>query len=193
MKKLAIIFPGIGYTHDKPLLYYSQKIAKNEGYEIVCVEYHDLPENVRGDADKMRAALLLAYEQSCKMLEDIDFSQYEEILVIGKSLGTVVATKYSEEHLETAKHVLYTPVEATFRHKINSGIAFIGDSDSWSNLDNVKKLAKDAGIPLHIYPNCNHSLEVGLDCTKNIEILSEVMGLTAAYIPSTQSKCTCKS
>ena len=27
MKKLAVIFPGVGYHTDKPLLYYSKKIA----------------------------------------------------------------------------------------------------------------------------------------------------------------------
>ena len=34
MGKLAVIFPGIGYTADKPLLYYSRRIAANLGYEI---------------------------------------------------------------------------------------------------------------------------------------------------------------
>ena len=32
--KLAILFPGIGYHTDKPLLYYSKKILKNMDYEI---------------------------------------------------------------------------------------------------------------------------------------------------------------
>ena len=27
--KLAVIFPGIGYHTDKPLLYYGKKLAKN--------------------------------------------------------------------------------------------------------------------------------------------------------------------
>ena len=31
--KLAVFFPGIGYHCDKPLLYYSQKLAKECGYE----------------------------------------------------------------------------------------------------------------------------------------------------------------
>ena len=28
--KLAVIFPGIGYHSDKPLLYYSKKVAKSD-------------------------------------------------------------------------------------------------------------------------------------------------------------------
>ena len=31
--KLAVFFPGIGYHCDKPLLYYSRKLAQECGYE----------------------------------------------------------------------------------------------------------------------------------------------------------------
>ena len=31
-KKLAVLFPGIGYHCDKPLLYYSAKLAGAAGY-----------------------------------------------------------------------------------------------------------------------------------------------------------------
>ena len=30
-KKIAVFFPGIGYTCDKPLLYYSAKLAAAKG------------------------------------------------------------------------------------------------------------------------------------------------------------------
>lgn len=39
MKKAAVLFPGIGYHTDKPLLYYSKKIAAELGYEIIEVPY----------------------------------------------------------------------------------------------------------------------------------------------------------
>ena len=37
MSKLAVIFPGIGYTVDKPLLHYSRRIAADLGYESESV------------------------------------------------------------------------------------------------------------------------------------------------------------
>ena len=39
MKKTAVIFPGIGYHTDKPLLYYSRKIAASQGYNVIEVPY----------------------------------------------------------------------------------------------------------------------------------------------------------
>ena len=47
-KKIAVLFPGIGYHTDKPLLYYSKKLARKRGYEIVEVKYGPLPSGVKG-------------------------------------------------------------------------------------------------------------------------------------------------
>ena len=43
MKKLAVLFPGIGYHCDKPLLYYSKKCLSAYGYEIIEVNYTHFP------------------------------------------------------------------------------------------------------------------------------------------------------
>lgn len=186
-KKLAIFFPGIGYTHDKPLMYYSRKIAVDLGYETKCIEYRNLPEKVKGDKEKMKQALLIAYEQCLEQLKDADFADYDDILIVSKSLGTVIATKFHEEHCDKARMVLYTPVEATFMFKINKAIAFIGDDDPWSDLNTVKSLAEKAGVPLNIYPDCNHSLEVSGDYERNLKYISDVMKLTAEFIKSSDA------
>ena len=54
--KLAVIFPGVGYHADKPLLYYGRKLAKQHGYQEICVGYGKLPEGIKGDEEKMYAA-----------------------------------------------------------------------------------------------------------------------------------------
>lgn len=51
MKKIAVIFPGVGYHVDKPLLYYSRKIAAQNGYEIREVRYGNFPLYVTEGAD----------------------------------------------------------------------------------------------------------------------------------------------
>ena len=74
--KLAVIFPGIGYTADKPLLYYASRLARHYGYQILAVSYGTLPENVKGDHAKMKQAFELAYEQTEQALQDIDWNSY---------------------------------------------------------------------------------------------------------------------
>ena len=190
--KLAIFFPGIGYTNDKPLMYYSRKITRDLGYEELCVEYHDLPEKVRGDRKKLFEAANLAYDQAKEKLEECDFTKYEEIVLVGKSIGTYLATQIASEVIKPilkredaagvkVRLVLYTPVESTFSPVIRNAIAFIGTSDPWSELEGVKRLAKEQAVPLHLYSGGNHSLECG-EPLKDIETLSEVMKLTEEFL-----------
>lgn len=181
-RKLAVLFPGMGYNQNLPLLYYSGKLAKADGYELMLdIEYHDLPEKIRGDIELMQKAALKAYECVEAQLAGIDWSAYERILFIGKSIGTVVAAKYNQEHNIGARQIWYTPVEATFKYADGTIEAFIGDADSWSDIESVKELAASSGIPLHIYPKCNHSLESG-DVIGDIRTLSDVMEKTQRYI-----------
>lgn len=95
--KLAIFFPGIGYTNDKPLMYYSRKLLHELDYEELCVEYHDLPSKVRGDKRMLLQAANMAFEQAKEKLEECDFSKYEEIVLVGKSIGTYLAVKIAKE------------------------------------------------------------------------------------------------
>ena len=53
-KRLAVIFPGIGYHCDKPILYYSRKLAKEQEYkEIISLEYSYTEKNIRGNEKRM--------------------------------------------------------------------------------------------------------------------------------------------
>ena len=63
-KRLAVIFPGIGYHCDKPLLYYSRKLAKEQGYkEIIPLEYSYTGKNIRGNEKKMQEVFEILYQQ----------------------------------------------------------------------------------------------------------------------------------
>ncbi|MCR4624615.1 MAG: alpha/beta hydrolase [Lachnospiraceae bacterium] len=177
-RKLAVIFPGMGYNTYGPLLYYSGKLAKADGYELkLDIEYHDLPQKIRGDLNLMQEAASKAYECVEAQLSGIDWTAYKDILFIGKSIGTVVAGKYNKEHKIGGKQIWYTPVEATFKNADGTIEAFIGDADPWSDIEKVKELAVSSGIPLHIYPGCNHSLESG-DIIADIRTISDVMEKT---------------
>ena len=192
--KLAIFFPGIGYTNDKPIMYYCRKIVRSMGYDELCVEYRDLPKKVLGSKERLLESANLSFEQAKQQLSECDFAQYDEILLVGKSIGTCLAAKIAKEVilpkipdkvLMKMKLIFYTPLEETFSYYDGNGagnaIAFIGDKDPWSVLDEVKRLAADNFVPLHLYPDCNHSLETD-DALRNIEILGEVLRLTQEFL-----------
>lgn len=181
-KKLAIIFPGIGYHCDKPLLYYSRKLAKERGYEeIISLKYSYTGQNIRGNKEKMQEVFEILYQQAEKQLEMIDFSKYKKILFISKSVGTAISSAYARKHKIRCKQILYTPLEETYKFEHSDAIAFLGTSDPWSNTENVEMLSNKQNIPIYMYENADHSLETG-DVIEDIKTLEDVMKKTKKYL-----------
>lgn len=185
MKNLVIIFPGLGYTADKPLLYYGLEVACECGYQ----DYRKLSftpfdkSNIRGNEVAMQAAYEELYKQAEEQLREVEWEIYDEILFISKSIGTIIACAYASKHgIKNVKHVLYTPLKYTYQYKIQMAIAFIGTEDAWSNYQEVVALSEKAGIPVNVYEKCNHSLEVMDDVDGNIKHLLEIMKVTKEFI-----------
>ena len=184
--KLAVIFPGIGYTCDRSLLYYTAVMMKEHGYRVVPVPYTGFPRNVKGDAQKMRECYAIAQKQAAEILRDINFSNYDDIVFIGKSIGTVVALAIARQLNLTARYVLYTPLAETFDllplqtpdhtpvNAFERAIAFHGTSDPWAKTPEIIDACLPRGISLHLVKNANHSLETG-DLDTDLHTLKETM------------------
>lgn len=179
--KLAVIFPGIGYHTDKPLLYYGKKLAEKNGYDIKEVSYSNFPENIKGSEEKMKKALLTAAQQAEEMLRETDFSKYDTLLFISKSIGTAAASIYAKNHLLDTNNIFYTPVEGSFDFMEQKGIVFHGTKDPWVETSIVKNACRDKQLPLYITENANHSLETG-DVLTDLRNLENIMKQVNEYM-----------
>lgn len=183
--KLAVLFPGIGYTCTKPLLYYAGKIAAEHGYTVFCVTYGDFPKDVKGDPLKMQMCFVSAYEQAEAMLSHIKWDNLEDVLFIGKSIGTTVAARYARDHGVSARLILLTPLAETFRFTGEKAIAFHGTGDPWAVTGEIKRACKDQGIPLYLTEGANHSLETG-NVRTDLNTLTETMKTIDGFIPDSE-------
>ncbi len=183
MSKLALVFPGIGYTVDKPLLYFSRKIAAENGYEMKLLPYSGFPAKILGDREKMMESYRIALTQSREMLSDVEFTDYDELLFIGKSIGTAVAAQLAAEIPQQVHLLLYTPLEDTFLFPLRDAIVFTGLADPWVGRENsrIPQLCEERGTPCHVIPGANHSLETG-DAQTDLRNLQEIMEETEQFI-----------
>ena len=183
MKKLAVFFPGIGYSVDKPLMHYSRRLAADAGFEVLLLPYAGFPQKVKGDPAKMEESYGVALSQSREMLSSTDLSEYGTILFVGKSIGTIVAAEIASHSpvSERIHFVLYTPLEETFRFPLGDAIAFTGDADPWVKEGSIPRLCEEKVIPCHIISGANHSLETGR-VKEDINTLGEIMKKTRKYI-----------
>ena len=191
MSKLVILFPGIGYHCDKPLLYYGRKLAEQEGYECRTVSYvYDGDARIRGDREKMKKAFESLYAQAKELLSGVEYGRYKEVLFMSKSVGTVIAAAYAKELREKGRlpgagfrlrHVLFTPLEYTFQYEPENAVGFLGTADPWCVPKEVFRLAKERGVPIHAYDGANHSLEAA-DVFENLRVLEDVMVRTQEFL-----------
>ena len=186
-KKIAVIFPGVGYHVDKPLLYYSRKLADQYGYEIACADYGKLPSGIKGDMKKMYEAYEQALASVTEKFADLDFHSYDRILFISKSIGTAVAASYDAQYEIGAGHIYYTPVEASFQAIGTEGIVFHGTGDDWAKTEVISAECEKRGLPLYLTEQANHSMETG-NALRDLEILKTIMEKTDQYIREFSSR-----
>lgn len=193
MNKLAVLFPGIGYTADKPLLYYSRRIAAAHGCDIKIMNYTGFPPKVKGDKSRMEKSFDIALSQSLDMLAGTDFAAYDDILFIGKSIGTIVATKIASEspQKDRIRLVLYTPLRETFSFSFARAIAFTGDDDPWvgKNQSPIFGICEERKIPCSLIPYANHSLE-SPDAFADMKELYRIMKETERFMCQGSSSAT---
>ena len=183
-KKIAVVFPGMGYHADKPLLYYSKRIARTAGYEIVELKY-EFPYKAReimNDKARMKEAFEIAVSQIKEQVKEISFEEYKDILFIGKSIGTAIAAYFDGELNVGARHIIFTPVPQTFdRLKKNAGIVFHGTADPWCATDVAESKCGEFELDLYKVENANHSLETESPLI-DIKNIQDVMDKVNEYI-----------
>ena len=193
MSDLVVLFPGIGYTCEKPLMYYGRKIAMEAGYNDCHGSKYEKIEKtgLQGNPEKMMEVFQYLYEATKKSLSEIKWAEYDRILFISKSIGTIVASAFENEltssmnkqgiTIAPIKQILFTPLEQTFIFHPSDAIGFTGTKDPWCNYEKVVALAKEQYIPINIYEDANHSLETG-DTQKDITNLENVIEICKCFL-----------
>ena len=176
-KKLAVLFPGIGYHNDKPLMYYTKKIAASYDYEIVELTYDlsSVASSIKGNEEKTKQALDEAFEQINEKLKGVKFEDYERVIFVGKSIGTAIMARFAFTYELDVDMIIFTPIPETFSYLGPcEGLLFHGASDPYCDTDMCVQLCDEMSLTYAVIPEANHSLETG-DVEKDIFNLSKVM------------------
>lgn len=106
-KKICVVFPGIGYHTDKPLLYYSKKYMMAHGYDIVDVTYGKLSGHLPEEIQKVFDD---GWNKAVDCLKNVDFSDAEDIVFLSKSIGTAISARYVAEKGLKVRNIYFTPL-----------------------------------------------------------------------------------
>jgi hypothetical protein len=168
-KKLAVLLPG-GSGIMIPLLYFAGDKFDQEGYDIKFIanpasEGRSVDINIIYDNARERMLKLLA-------------EGYEDIVLVGKSLGSVTAGKLNDELKLNAQLILLTPIKGTFPY-IRRGnrirLVAAGETDGLIDIDSLTSLCQREEVPYYIEPCVGHSMDLTGNLERNLEIIRNVV------------------
>ena len=168
-KGLCVLFPGMGYTCDRPLLHFTGKTAIDKGYDLLSLSYGNIPSTLK-EARCERVTQEVT-EKCRQLLCAAQKRKYEKVIFAAKSLGTLAAGRLGKG----IKQIWYTPVEESFDcFDGDNCIVFTGDADPLLGLDRLRELGYLGSDSVNIVERANHSLDVS-DTMESIDILRCVM------------------
>ena len=182
-KTICIMLSGGSYTYDKPLFYYATMAMIENQFDIIHVNYSYGPEYFENTPDQIRS--IITEDVSDVLQEVFGKKSYDDIIFIGKSLGTIpLAFNFVlNETYKDAKFIFLTPLLKlngfieNLRKSNQSGLIVIGTNDHHYLQEPLSTL--NTNISLLEIPNANHSLELEptntIDSIKMMENIMKTM------------------
>lgn len=185
--KLAIIFPGQGYTVQGPLLHYSTGIYLSKSYDVLHVNYqynHDAYK----DFTMEELSEAIKHDSRSVVEKVISNRNYDQYCLVGKSLGTIAMSAVMKRNeFYDAKMIWLTPllqrddVFEAMAASTQKGLCFIGDQDRCYIQDRFSQVNDNPSIVSSLISRANHSLEIEHNALGSIDILKKIMKTIEAF------------
>lgn len=181
-KKIALLYPGLRYSCDKPLLHYTTEILLDRGFDVL---------QLWADYDNPEFQSFSQAEQTVQLIEDgkallqagLKSSSYSELILVGKSLGTLTiafilsqGVNFPEIKTIWFTPLLYLPPVSQSVLEL-TGPVFIAGSQADQTFDYPasSQLSEKPNIIMNIIEDADHSLEIPGDPIRSTQILSSLM------------------
>lgn len=175
LKTIKIIAPGIRYDLSKPLLKMFDEAIKGDTLYLNYSYLYDI--------DKDFFDIEEAFKYSINKIKEVDLSKYNEIIFIGKSIGTYISGRLIQElNLPRAKFICLTPLDISLGFLRQTDYIVYGTKDKYLSKEG-RDFLKYMFVNLSIIDDANHRLEVG-DEEKNRKILEQVKLEGLTYLDS---------
>jgi predicted alpha/beta-hydrolase family hydrolase len=187
---LALVFPGLGYHADLPVLYYAALQLYSAGADVLRLRFHydqqpgfmQQPDETIAAWLEADAAAVLAYGQKRRA--------GAQITLIGKSLGTIALAGLlaHQPDLSHARCLWLTPVLTNplvireLREAVNPGLVVIGSADPYYSAELVDELAKKSNLRWRIIPGADHALEIPGDALASVRAMEKMVEGIQAFM-----------
>ncbi|MCH3972402.1 MAG: hypothetical protein LKE53_06550 [Oscillospiraceae bacterium] len=184
--KLAVLFPGTGYSCERPLLYYARRAAEQIGCDVLPINYHVFLKRESGDLQRqVQNALPQALQQAEMIIKAaLCRKTYRELFFFGKSFGTVVAGELEQKLTHQKIHQFFlTPLASTLPY-MGRHVCFAasGTADPWVTDAVRQEMKRLATVQMYLFPGANHSLEVPENVAASVQNMQFLLDAYQAFL-----------
>ena len=180
--RCAIVFPGIGYTCQMPLLYYTRSLLIALGSDVLLVEYsYSRKPDFQALPGEERERWFFA-DVNAAGEAALSFRPYSQVTLVGKSLGTLAITHLlSKPQFANSRAVWLTPllrderVRTQIRNTTRDALLVLGTNDAHYDADFLRRLKALPQVKTVVLEGADHSLEFKGDSLRSINFLQQVM------------------
>ncbi|WP_336770977.1 alpha/beta hydrolase [Paenibacillus sp. MMO-58] len=166
--KLVVLFPGKNYSCELPLLYYAGNAAIQHQYDLFKLEYGYQAARTSLEINDLSKVINECFDSIKKKVDN-----YDEIIFISKSMGTIVAGEVYRRLQVRVKHIYLTPLVETIPFiNASEGIVIYGGNDPNFTKENANEIESKQTV--FEIPNADHGLETG-NINENLTILKKVI------------------
>jgi len=177
--RICFMFSGLGYTYEKPLLYYVTMLMLKHGIDVVHIHYTYPKELMTKSTDEIADVMMQDIDL---VLQDVlSHNDYKNIIFAGKSIGTIplIQRIMKDEAYKDAVLLLLTPLltrTELFKSLLkctHKGLIVIGTRDHYYTQE-VYQL-KTNKMNIQVIENADHSLDVLYTPTESLKALETVL------------------
>lgn len=181
-RQLAVSFPGMGYTHNHPYMFYLNHLLAQKEFDVARVHYHYKDSKTFMDADIEKKAEWVSYD-ACQVFDAItENTDYRKIALLGKSIGTMALGGLIEKkNVPEAEIVWLTPLlhnQKLFekmKNCTNRSMVIGGTTDPSFDVQKAIQLKEKNRFELEIIENADHGMAIEGDVLKSIDVLQQTM------------------
>ncbi len=193
-EKLAIVFPGIGYNCQMPVLYYPTLTLLENGYDVLWVEYNYKNEGFGKRSDKEKVSWM-NFDAEASYDAALRKGRYKHVLLVGKSLGTF-ALVFLNSKKKIDRSLWLTPLLKTanavnvelfddIKKVCKGGLFIIGTEDSHYDKRRMDGLIK-SGAEFIAIDGADHSMEIEGNVHKSLAALEKIIKETEKIAGNTR-------
>lgn len=188
-EKLAIMYPGLRYSCDKPLLYYTTELLLSRGYDVLQFwsNYGSTGFNQLSQAEQ---TVQLIQDGQALLNSGTQSGTYSQLLLCGKSLGTLTMAFILNENqnLTSAATIWFTPLihlppvsQAILKIEAPAFVAG-SQADSTFSSGPADQITSMSGATTFVIDQADHSLEIPGDALNSLQILNQIMVKLSEFI-----------